>query len=249
MWIQNFVNNWIDTSKKIYEAWKETMENEKISFLNFFWKALKQTSIWAYYVFLKWEIDWIIKKNEIENTVNDTSDKVAYLLWWYYLNPATLLKLKDELESKWINTKIINERYYSKKSLGITIRDLKSRMNDDEWKDIVLFWYSAWGVIAHKIWEKTWYKSVSFWVSEKPIETMVWTLLSLTKDEQLKNVSIPESWVNIIESFSWMVPNVWNDMKNTIKLKNIYSHMTIWKKEVIDEITKQIILWFKRDRV
>lgn len=249
MWIQNFINNWISTTKKIYEAWAETIEEKNISFMHFFWKALKQSSIWAYYVFLKAEIDWILKKTEIENTVNDTSDKVAYLIWWYYLNPATLLNLKKELESKWINTQIINERYYSKKSIWNNVKDLKSRMKNDKWKDIVLFWYSAWWVIAHKIWEKNWYKSVSFWISEKPEETMVWTLMSLTKDEKLSDTIIPESGVNIIETFSWMVPNTWNHPENTIKLDDVYSHMTIWKEDVINEITKQILLWFKNTRI
>lgn len=247
MWIKNFVSNWVITLWKIYEAWKQTMEKENLNLLIFFWKALKDSSIWAYYVFLKWELDWIIKKNEIEFIKNETSEKVAYLIWWYYLNPATLLDLKKSLENKWISVKIINERYYSKETLSNVIKELKVRLKKDSWKDIVLFWYSAWWWIAHRIWEKSWHKSVSFWISENPNETMVWTLLSLTKKEKLWDVEIPKTWTNIIESFSWMVPFVWELWENTIQLSNTYSHMTIWREDVIEEITKQILWWFKND--
>jgi len=245
MWIKKFLNNWISTTKEIYKASTEVINREKLGLIHFFWKALKESSIGAYYVFLKAEIDWIIKKNEIENTINKTSNEVAYLLWWYYLSPATLLELKNELESKWINVKIINKRYYSKESIWVIIRELKNSLTENKWKDIVLFWYSAWWAIAHRVWAKNWYKSISFWLSEDPKKTMVWTLLSLTKEKELENTVIPESGTNIIESFSWMVPNTWEIWENTIRLNDVYSHMTIWKKEVIDEVVKQILLWFK----
>ncbi len=169
-----------------------------------------------------------------------------YLLWWYYINPANLLELKREVEKQWVTVKIINQRYYSKKSLWKISRELKRQMDKDKWKEIILFWYSAWGVIAHKIWKRDWYKSVSFWLSEEPAKTMVWTLLSLTKEKEIKDLSIPENWVNIIEQFSAMVPNVWQEDENTIRLDDVYSHMTIWKEEVIQEIRKHILLWFQK---
>lgn len=249
MWVENFVDNWIDTLKKIYNDWKEVMKNDKLTFLQFFAKALKDTTIWAYYVFLKSEIDWIIKKNEVQSTINDTSNKVAYLIGWYYLNPSSLLKLKSSLEKEWVCVKIINERYYSKESLWNLVRELKTKIREDKYKDVVLFWYSAWWIIAHKVWEKSWYKSVSFWVSNEPSKTMVWTLLSLTKKDEISDINIPKNWINLEESFSAMVPNVWDWKENTIRLDNVYSHMTIWREDVVNEITKHILLWYNTIRV
>ena len=110
MWINNFITNWIQTSKKIYEAWAEKMNNDNWGFIHFFWRALKESSIWAYYVFIKWELDNLMKNHELHATQNDTSNKVAYLVGGYYLSPATLLNLKQELENNWVHAKSINER-------------------------------------------------------------------------------------------------------------------------------------------
>jgi hypothetical protein len=249
MWIKNFVNNWIDTSKKIYQSGIETMNRDKLNFIQFFWHALKQSCIWAYYVFLKWEIDSFLKANEVQSVQNETSNKVAYLIWWYYISPATLLNLKQKLENEWIQTEIINQRYYSKKTITQNILSLKNKLNNNQWKDIVLFWYSSWWMIAHRIWKKSWYKSVSFWLSEDPARTMVWTLVSLTEDKQLKKIDIPDSWTNIIESFSAIVPNDENIWINTHRLEEIYSHMTIWDHKVIEEISKNILQLFNSTRI
>ena len=220
-----------------------------LSFTQFFLKALKDTSIWAYNVFIKAEIDWLMKRNEVERVVNDNSEKVAYLIWWYYLSPSSLLNIKKELEKQWISTKIINKRYYSKKSLSLLVRELKTKMKEGKDKDIVIFWYSAWWIIAHKVWEKSWYKSVSFWISEEPSKTMVWTLLSLTKKDEIKDIDIPESGISLVESFSAMVSNILNWQDNTIRLDKVYSHMTIWRQDVVEKIVKQILLWFKNERI
>lgn len=53
----------------------------------------------------------------------------------------------------------------------------------------------------------------------------MWELL--TKDEKIKDVDITENWLNIIETFSWMVPQSWEISENTIKLDDVYYHMTI----------------------
>ena len=249
MWINNFVTNWIQTSKKIYEAGLEKINNDNISFMHFFWRALKESSIWAYYVFIKWELDNALKTQEINNIKNNTSNKVAYLIGGYYLSPATLLNLKEELENHWVQAKIIDERYYSKDTLNKNIYSLKNKMKQDKWKDIVLFWYSSWGVIAHRIWEQSGYNSVSFGLSETPNETMVWTLLALTKDDKFKDFHIPETGKNIIEWFSAIAPQTWNISNNTTKLNNIYSHMTIGKKDVVDEITNHILQSYNTSRI
>lgn len=249
MWLKNFVDSWINTTKKIYESGNEAILLNNLSLLEFFWKALKDTSIWAYNVFIKAEIDWLLKKWEVEKVVNETSDKVAYLLWWYYLNPSTLLNIKNKLEQSGVKTILINERYNSKKTLWNTIRNLKEKINQEKWKDIVLFGYSAWWVIAHRIGRMKWYKSVSFWITDKLSETMVWTLLSLTKDDKIKDFNLPDSWINIEETFSAMVPNMKDSKKNSIRLDNVYSHMAIWRDDVIEEINKQILMAFKSKRI
>jgi hypothetical protein len=249
MWINNFVNNWIQTSKKIYEAWLEKMNNDKLNFIQFFWRALKQSSIWAYFVFIKWELDNLLKTQEINNIRNHTSNKIAYLIGWYYLSPATLLNLKKELESNWVQAKIIDERYYSKETLNNNVYSLKNKLKEDKWKDIVLFWYSSWWVIAHRIWEQSGYNSVSFGLSGTPNETMVWTLLALTKEGKFNDFQIPKTGKNIIEWFSAIVPQTWDISDNTIKLNNIYSHMTIGKQDVVGEITSQILQSYNTTRV
>ena len=90
---------------------------------------------------------------------------------------------------------------------------------------------------------------MSFGLSETPNETMVWTLLSLSKDNKFDNLKIPETWKNIREWFSAIVPQVWELPQNTTQLDNIYSHMTIWKKEVIEEIVNQILESYNTTRV
>jgi hypothetical protein len=244
MSIKDFWNNLINTWHKIYDAWKEAMDNEQISFLKFFWKALKDTSIWAYYVFLKWEIDGLLKKEEISRVKNETTEKVAYLLWGYFLNPATLINLKTELENQWISVKMLDKRYNSKSSLNSYLRELTTKLNSDEWKDIVLFGYSSGGILAHKIWKKHGHSVVSFWVPEDPKESLVWSLVSLTKDSQLEKTMFSENSTNIVETFSAMVPNTENEWD--VKLKDVYSHMTIWREDVVEQLANEVMKWFNR---
>ncbi len=248
MSLKNFIMNWIDSSKKAYKAWIETINDKDMGLHTFFWKCIKESSIWLYSVFIKGELDGILKQKHVDNVINKNSNEVAYLLWWYYLNPSTLLSIKTNLENKWVSTRIINKRYYSKQSLALTIRTLKNKIKQDVWKNIVLFWYSAWWNIVHRIWEQDWYKSVSFGTSEQPEKTIVGALLSLRKNKKMKCLLIPKNWVNIIETFSGMVPHTWENKENTIKLNDVYSHMTIWKKEVIEEVVKQILLWFEQNK-
>lgn len=249
MWLKNFIYNWLWTYKKICEAYIYTKKEDQLNWIQLSLKALKESSLWLFYVFLKGELDWWCKGDQVKSTMNNTSNRVVYLLWWYFLNPAVLLNLKNDLESEWINVHIINNRCYSKKSLWDTVKLLKNKMKLDQWKDIILFWYSAWWIIAHKIWEKNWYRSVSFWLSENPAKTMVWTLISLTREHNIKDVYIPDSGVSIVESFSLMVPNSWESKGNEIRLNNVYSHMTIWKREVTKKIVEQIVLWFENDKI
>ncbi|MDD2871360.1 MAG: hypothetical protein PHS49_05190 [Candidatus Gracilibacteria bacterium] len=249
MGLKNFVDSGINTTKKIYESGNEAILLNNLSLLEFFGKALKDTSIGAYNVFIKAEIDGLLKKGEVEKVVNETSDKVAYLLGGYYLNPSTLLNIKNKLEQSGVKTILINERYNSKKTLGNTIRNLKEKINQEKGKDIVLFGYSAGGVIAHRIGRMKGYKSVSFGITDKLSETMVGTLLSLTKDDKIKDFNLPDSGINIEETFSAMVPNMKDSKKNSIRLDNVYSHMAIGRDDVIEEINKQILMAFKSKRI
>lgn len=245
MWVSKFFENWINTLWKIWDAATQTSQRENLSLFWFLLKAIRDSSLWAYYVFLKWEIDALVKREEINGVKNETSQQIAYLIWGYYLSPSVLLPIKERLEDEWISVKLINQRYYSKKSIQILVSDLHRKLRNDKGKDIVLFWYSAWWMVAHKMWSISWYSSVSFWLSEKPEETMVWTLLSLTKVWKIKDIKIPNSWVNIIETFSAMVPNT-EVPENSVRLNDVFSHMIVWRWDVVEEIVSNIIWKFKR---
>jgi hypothetical protein len=244
MSLQKFITTWVKTIREQYYAIKELGLDDTFRVLSFVAYCLRDTFPWAYYVFIKSEIEALRRGNEIEKVKNETSQKVAFLLWWYYLSPAVLLPLKESLEKEGVKVVLLNKRQYNSESLREYAKMLKSKLSGEKWKDIVLFWYSSWGIIAHRISEQLDLKSVSFWTPLEVDKTMVGTLIAGTSGRDMKPINIPKNGVNLVETFSFMVPRISNIWENEKRLADVYSHMTIWEERVIETIKNTILSKF-----
>jgi hypothetical protein len=221
----------------------EVMRQDKIWFARFFLHCMKQTLPGAYAIFIKAELNKVLQKNTISSIQNTTSTRVAVLSAGYYMSPVVLDSLKKTLEEKWIEVIVCDHRYISQSWIKKQIGILKSIVEKKKWenKKVVIFWYSSWGIIAHRVWAQFDIPSISFGSPEDSHQSLVGNMLEISMWVQPRVFSIPEKGVNLRESFSAMVPRTTHDKKNTIVLPGIYSHMSINVPDIIKEITTKII--------
>lgn len=237
---------------RTYSAAKETFwelkTQEKLG-LSFFAKKLKQTSFWAYYIFLYSELNRLvthISKNSIWKVKNEVSDKVALLVWGVFVSPEVLRWVKEALEEKWVSVKVINRRYVSSPWTRKVYKRINQFLDTMVGKRVVLFGYSAWGNIVHSVREKrreVWrwdFPVVTFWTPIQPDATLPWAILWIFRRVDVWEKKPSSGSVNLYEKISFMtpvpkIPEWWK------RLPGVYSHMSIWEQYVIDAIVDEIM--------
>lgn len=246
--VKNFFTTWFSTSYEIGKAFNQASKRADISRFKLFSSALRQSSSWAYYLLQREILDYFLRYSRNPKSLcNEVSDKVAILIPWYNLTDKSLEELKNSLIGQWVQVETIDIRMRTTKDILYIRRKVWEILNKTWDQQRVLFWYSSWGIIAHKIWQRKNIPSVSFWAPSNTSLTMITTLLELFWDPPKKDIDIPNGSINIIEEFSSMVPHTWDIPKNTEIVPWVHSHMSIHQLNVVERITQEIMQRFSVD--
>ena len=255
--IGKFVSTWLSTSWEIIKAFRESSQKNQITKFWLFLSALRQTSSWAWYLLQRelfdsyrkrlWEIlsTWNPKqKDKIEGVSNTVSDKIAILIPWYNLTDKSLVEVKNSLHKQWVQVESITTRMRNSRDMREIRSKVQDIINNSKWKQVVLFWYSSWWIIASRVAEKENIPYVWFWVPAHTQYTMITTLLELWWKAPKKPVHTPEGSISLVEEFSAMVPRTWELPDRTEVIHWVHSHMSVHQPRVVERVTQEVMKRF-----
>lgn len=239
-WCTSFINCFKSANTGLKEYSDNNNSEYFFNLLKFlyesFWKDLP-------YIILQdiiYNLWLIFNDDKTLEIINDTNKKIVIVIPWFWSTTGILPKVKDRIKKEWYNCIPIDNRIWFhnlKKIQRKTIRDILNVLSNNQWKDIVLFWYSYWWWIAHIVWDKHNIPQVTYWTPTNSSDAPFWVWANYYGIEMKKYKG---KWSNqsidIVEEFSFANPFPWDRKIVNWTLSHFSPNSKKWLDIIIDSI-------------
>lgn len=245
-WIELSAKCWKQAHKGLLDCsnWK-TIEYIKNAF-RFLFQTYVRDLPYIIVNELVYYIEMLIISNKLNFEKENIKDKVLIILIpWFGSTTWLLRKLKNEIKESWYDYIPVDNRIYfhnlkakQKSTYLEVIRILKENKN----RSVILFWYSHWWTIAHKIWKRKELPQVTYWTPiSSDIPFTSWLVYYWMELNWASGIWPNELSFDITEQFSFSNPNPWE--RKVVKWE--FSHFWVnWKKSV-----EMIMNWIKESLI